>query len=91
MSDWLDVLRASLSDAGGWAVTALRIVAIVAVAWIVTNALQGLIRRFRERIAQRMDDPEAVKRAETLGRVFRYLVAVVMSLVASVLVLSEIG
>jgi small conductance mechanosensitive channel len=50
-----------------------------------------LIRRFRERIAQRLDDAEAVKRAETLGRVFRYLVAVVMSLVAGVLVLSEIG
>ena len=88
---WNDLLRASLSDAGGWAVTALRIVAIMAVAWIGTSVLQGLIRRFRVRIAQRMEDPEAVKRAETLGRVFRYRVAVVMSLVAGVLVLSEIG
>ena len=88
---WADFFRASLSDAGGWAVTALRIVAIVAVAWIGTSLLQGLIRRFREHIAQRLDDAEAVKRAETLGRVFRYLVAVVMSLVAGVLVLSEIG
>lgn len=88
---WADFLRASLSDAGGWAVTALRIVAIVVVAWVGTSILQGLIRRFRERIAQRLDDAEAVKRAETLGRVFRYLVAVVMSLVAGVLVLSEIG
>lgn len=88
---WADFLRASLSDAGGWAVTALRIAAIVAVAWIGTSVLQGLIRRFRVRIAQRLDDAEAVKRAETLGRVFRYLVAVVMSLVAGVLVLSEIG
>lgn len=88
---WVDFLRASLSDAGGWAVTALRIVAIVAVAWIGTSILQGLIRRFRVRIAQRLEDAEAVKRAETLGRVFRYLVAVVMSLVGGVLVLSEIG
>lgn len=84
-------MRGSLIDAGGWAVTALRIAAIVAVAWIGTSVLQGLIRRFRVRIAQRLDDAEAVKRAETLGRVFRYLVAVVMSLVAGVLVLSEIG
>ncbi len=38
-----------------------------------------------------MDDREAVKRAETLGRVFRYLVAVVVSLMAGMLVLSEIG
>lgn len=88
---WADFLHASLSDAGGWVVTALRIAAIVTAAWIGTSVLQGLIRRFRVRIAQRLDDAEAVKRAETLGRVFRYLVAVVMSLVAGVLVLSEIG
>lgn len=90
-NEWAGFLRASLSDASGWAVTALRIVVIVAVAWIGTSVLQGLIRRFRERIAQRMEDSEAIKRAETLGRVFRYLVAVVMSLMAGVLVLSEIG
>lgn len=88
---WTEFFGASLSHAGGWAVTALRIVAIVAVAWIGTSILQGLIRRFRVRIAQRLDDAGAVKRAETLGRVFRYLAAVVMSLVAGVLVLSEIG
>ena len=88
---WAELLRASMSDAGGWAVTALRIIAIVAVAWIGTSLLQGLIRRFRVRISQRLDDAEAVKRAETLGRVSRYLVAVVMSLVAGVLVLSEVG
>lgn len=81
----------ALNGAGTWAVTALRIVAIIAIAWIATSVLQGLIRRLRERIAQRMGDAESVKRAATLGRVFRYLVAVVMSLVASVLVLSEIG
>lgn len=89
--DWTDLARASLTDAGGWAVSALRIGAIVAVAWFATSVLQGLIRRFRVRIAQRLDDAEAVKRAETLGRVSRYLVAVVMSLVAGVLVLSELG
>ncbi len=90
-NDWWELLRASLNDAGGWAVTTLRIATIVTVAWVGTQVLQGLIRRLRVRIAQRMDDAEAVKRAETLGRVFRYLVAVVMSLVAGVLVLSEIG
>ena len=90
-NDWADLLRAALGSAGGWAVSALRIIAIVAVAWIATAFLQGLIIRFRKRIAQRLDDSEAVKRAETLGRVFRYMVAVAMSLVAGVLVLSEIG
>lgn len=81
----------ALSGAGSWIVTAGRILAIVLAAWLVTGLLQGLIRRFRERIAQRMGDPEAAKRAATLGRAFRYLVAVVMSMVAGVLVLSEVG
>lgn len=89
--DWADAIRLALGDAGGWAVTGTRIAAIIVVAWIASSVLQGLIRRVRQRIAQRMDDPEAIKRAETLGRVFRYLVAVCMSLVAGVLVLSEIG
>ncbi|UCG99521.1 MAG: mechanosensitive ion channel family protein [Burkholderiales bacterium] len=53
--------------------------------------LQRTIRLFRQRIAARLDDREAVKRAETLGRVFRYVVAVVVSLVAGMLVLSELG
>lgn len=88
---WSDLFRHALDGVGSWAVTGLRIVAIMVVAWIASAVLQGLIRRFRMRIAQRLDDAEAVKRAETLGRVFRYLVAVVMSLVAGVLVLSEIG
>ncbi len=90
-SDWIELFRAHVGDAGTLAFTALRIGGIIAVAWIATTVLQGLIRRFRQHIAQRMDDRESVKRAETLGRVFRYLVAVVMSLLAGVLVLSEIG
>ncbi|MFO1270746.1 MAG: mechanosensitive ion channel family protein [Rubrivivax sp.] len=90
-TDWIGLARDYLGDARAFAFTALRIGAIVVAAWIATAVLQGLIRRFRQQIAQRMDDREAVKRAETLGRVFRYLVAVVISLIAGVLVLSEIG
>ena len=71
--------------------TLVRIALIVLVAWIVMALLQRAIRLFRERIAARLDDREAVKRAETLGRVFRYIVAVVVSLVAGMLILSELG
>jgi small conductance mechanosensitive channel len=38
-----------------------------------------------------MDDRESAKRAETLGRVFRYLASVVVSLIAIMLVLAELG
>jgi small conductance mechanosensitive channel len=71
--------------------TALRVVVIVVVAVVAIGVLQRLIRLFRERLSQRLDDPEAVKRAATLGRVFRYVVAVVISLIAAMLVLGELG
>jgi small conductance mechanosensitive channel len=38
-----------------------------------------------------MHDSEQVRRAETLGRVFRYLISVIIALVAGMLVLSELG
>jgi len=71
--------------------TSVRIAVIVLVAWLAIGILQRAIRLFRQRIAARLDDREAVKRAETLGRVFRYVVAVVVSLVAGMMVLSELG
>jgi hypothetical protein len=76
---------------GGATTPALRITVIIVAAWVLIGVLQRAIRGFRLRLAERMDDPEAKKRAETLGRVFRYLVAVVVSLVAGMLVLGEIG
>ncbi len=83
-----------LLDARHWGtgtVVGLRVIVIVVAAWITIYVLQRLIRMFRERLASRMADPESVKRAATLGRVFRYLVAVVVSLIAGMLVLGEIG
>lgn len=68
-----------------------RIVLILLFAWILIAVLQRGIRALRIRIASRFDDREAVKRAETLGRVARYIVAVVVSLVAGMLVLGELG
>jgi small conductance mechanosensitive channel len=86
--------RLDLLDASHWGtgtVVGLRVIVIVVAAWITIYVLQRLIRMFRERLASRMADPESVKRAATLGRVFRYLVAVVVSLIAGMLVLGEIG
>jgi small conductance mechanosensitive channel len=85
----LDLLGASHWGTG--TVVGLRVIVIVVAAWITIYVLQRLIRMFRERLASRMADPESVKRAATLGRVFRYLVAVVVSLIAGMLVLGEIG
>ena len=76
---------------GGAATTLLRVTLIVVAAWVLIAVLQRAIRTLRERIAGRMDDRESAKRAETLGRVFRYLASVVVSLIAAMLVLAELG
>jgi moderate conductance mechanosensitive channel len=82
---------AALQGLGGVAVSALRICVILVGAWIAIAAAQRAIRGLRIRIASRLGDREAVQRAETLGRVFRYLAAVVVSLIAGMLVLGELG
>ncbi|MFO1324393.1 MAG: mechanosensitive ion channel family protein [Burkholderiales bacterium] len=76
---------------GGPALVALRITLIAIAAWVAAGALNRTIRLFRERIAQRLDGREQVKRAETIGRVCRYIVSVVLTLIAGVLILSELG
>ena len=82
---------ASLQGLGGAATAGARIIGIVILAWIAIGVAQRAIRGLRVRIAGRLGDQEAVRRAETLGRVCRYLAAVVISLVAGMLVLSELG
>ncbi len=86
--------RITSLDLGVWAgpaISALRITLIAIAAWIAAALLNRAIRAFRERISRRLDQREQVKRAETLGRVFRYIASVVVSLIAGVLILSELG
>ncbi len=73
------------------AITLMRVVLIAVVAWIALAVTRHLLRLFRERITRGMDDPEQVKRAETLGRVFRYVAAVVILVIATTLILGELG
>ena len=80
-----------LASWGATAVVALRITLIAIVAWIAAAGLNRLIRMFRERIAQHVGDAEQQKRAATIGRVLRYIVSVVVTLMAGILILSELG
>jgi len=73
------------------AVTWTRITLVLACAWTANRVAARLIRSFRSRLTARMHAPEQVRRAETLGRVCRYIASVAISLVAVVLVLSELG
>ena len=87
----IDTLIRWWTSLGSAATGLLRITLIILAACVLIGVLQRGIRVLRERIAGRLDDREASKRAETLARVFRYLVAVVVSLIAGMLVLSELG
>ncbi len=89
--EWLQPMLASVEGLGGLAASAMRICGIVIGAWVLIALSQRAIRAMRIRIASRLDDREAVQRAETLGRAIRYLAAAVVSLVAGMLVLSEMG
>ncbi|HTS53913.1 MAG TPA: mechanosensitive ion channel family protein [Burkholderiales bacterium] len=73
------------------AATTLRVALIVVLAAVATRLLQRLIRLLRERLTRNFQDAEQVKRAETLGVAFRYIVAVVVTLIAGMLILSELG
>jgi small-conductance mechanosensitive channel len=75
----------------GPTLAALRIVAIVVAAWVAIAVLQRVVRRVRIRIAEHIGGNEVARRAETLGRVVRYLLAVVIGTVATMLVLAELG
>jgi small-conductance mechanosensitive channel len=88
---WVQDTLGSLQGFGGVATSALRIVGILVAAWVAITLAQRAIRGLRIRIASRLGDRESVQRAETLGRVFRYLAAVLISLLAGMLVLSELG
>ena len=69
----------------------LRIVIIMLLAWLLLRISRKLIRTFSAYMNARANTNEDTKRIETLARVFRYTSAVVISLVAGMLALSEVG
>jgi small conductance mechanosensitive channel len=75
----------------GPAMSGLRIVLIVVMAWVAIVVLQRVVRNVRIRVASRIGGVGVARRAETLGRVVRYLIALVVGAVATMLVLAEVG
>lgn len=92
MTEWLAKFDAvARAEWSGAAIVAFRVVAILIVAWIVAVLINRLIRMLRTRVARRLDEPEQRNRVATIGRVLRYINSVVISLIAGILVLSELG
>ncbi|MDD2684975.1 MAG: mechanosensitive ion channel family protein [Gallionella sp.] len=69
----------------------LHIVVILTLAWFLLALSRKLIRLFRDYMNTRADSAEEIRRIETLARVIRYVSTVVISLVAGMLALSELG
>ncbi|MBA3034519.1 MAG: mechanosensitive ion channel family protein [Gammaproteobacteria bacterium] len=69
----------------------LRIVLILALAWVGVVFSHKLIISFRIYVSRNLADAEEVKRIATLGRVFRYTASVVISLLTGILILGELG
>lgn len=86
---YLEVLN--LTRWSGPAIVALRVVGIGVAAWIAVALLNRAIKVLRLRIGSRLHEKEQVRRAETIGRVLRYLASVIVTLIAAVLILSELG
>jgi len=69
----------------------LHIVVILTLAWFLMVLSRKLTRTFRDYMNTRADSAEEIRRIETLARVFRYVSTAVISLVAGMLALSELG
>ena len=68
-----------------------RIPVILIAAWLITRISRRGIRLLTQRVSARSDDTDSIKRAETLGHVARYAVSVIVTLIAVLLILAELG
>jgi small conductance mechanosensitive channel len=78
------------------AIGAVRILMVLIVVWIVLAVLKSLLRRLGETLVRRSEtegeqDTESIKRVETLIRLVRQAVTIVVWVVALLIVLKEMG
>ena len=70
---------------------AINVTLILAATWVALVVLNRGIRRFRGYMETRLASNEEIKRVGTLTRAFRYVGSVVISVIAAMLVLNELG
>jgi small conductance mechanosensitive channel len=78
--EWMPVFRAGA-----------HVLIILLLALLMMSVSGRLIQRARVYMKQRADSLEHAKRVDTIGRVFRYISAIIIGLIAVMLVLSELG
>lgn len=90
----MDLTAIFFNEFGAWSElsrTLIRIGIILVIAWVMLALSRRLIPLLRKQLQKHTDDPEQHKRLQTLGRVLRYIAAVVITLITVMLVLSELG
>lgn len=89
--EYLNTLTVYLGEWRDLAVIALHVAIILGLTWLALRVMRKMLEQLRKRMQEDVDDLERVKRLNTLERVFRYVATVIIILVASMLVLSELG
>ena len=72
-------------------ISTLRLVAIVVVGMLVYWFANRAVVALRARITAKLSDAEQIRRAETLGRVLRYVISVAIVLIVTLLILNQFG
>ena len=91
MKDLVKHCQALDEEAKAAALTALRVVLILGLAWILQAVANRLIRMFRRYMEGKAPSADEQQRIQTLARVFRNTAAIIIVLVAGTLVLDELG
>jgi small-conductance mechanosensitive channel len=91
LMDYLNTLETYLGEWRELTTIALHVVIILGLSWLAMRLSRKLIMRLRLHLQQDLGDREQIKRLETLGRVFRYVTTVIITLTSGMLVLSEVG
>jgi moderate conductance mechanosensitive channel len=92
MNEWIEGISGSAFASWGPALhSSLNVLIVLALAWTALVVVNRGVRRFRAYMEARAHDSEAAKRVGTLCRAFRYLGSVVISVIAVMLVMNELG
>ena len=89
--NYLNTLQTYLGEWRDLAAVMLHVVIILGLSWLALRLSRKLIVRLRIHLQQDLQDHERIKRLDTLGRVFRYIATVIITLTGGMLVLSEVG
>lgn len=82
---------AYLRDAPPIAVALIHAVVILLFAWLLLRISRKLIQTFRVHMAVRATTAENIRRIDTLAHVSRYVISSLITLIASMMILSELG